>query len=337
MYVTFLKRRSSCDKMIAGTKGEGHKMKKSGWIRNTALLMCMIFLVLCMPVMAGADSLYIIPDSNTRKLTRAEVWEYQYDTLLYAFNEIYARHGYKFETGSRCYNWFTQMPWYKANESESSDNHHESYSQCSSIENYNRDLIVDVRKEMREKKTTNPKGKGMPTPPAANINKPRGFEFVTLKANQKLPVFSAPSTSAYRANNGKALVNTSGAVYALGYDGGWMLMLYEANYAGQYRVGYINTAKMKGQLPALGQLKWEWDKAQLTAGTNITDDPALTGRSLAFLPEGTWVTYLSTMFNNTGWDYIETTINGQTARGFIPSGYLNNIEPASEEEIEGDG
>ena len=311
-------------------------MKKSGWIRNTALLMCMIFLALCMPVMAGADSLYIIPDSNTRKLTRAEVWEYQYDTLLYAFNEIYARHGYKFETGSRCYNWFTQMPWYKANESESSDNHHESYSQCSSIENYNRDLIVDVRKEMREKKTTNPKGKGMPTPPAANINKPRGFEFVTLKANQKLPVFSAPSTSAYRANNGKALVNTSGAVYALGYDGGWMLMLYEANYAGQYRVGYINTAKMKGQLPALGQLKWEWDKAQLTAGTNITDDPALTGRSLAFLPEGTWVTYLSTMFNNTGWDYIETTINGQTARGFIPSGYLNNIEPASEEEIEGD-
>ena len=323
--------------MIAETKVEGHKMKKSGWIRNTALLMCMIFLVLCMPVMAGADSLYIIPDSNTRKLTRAEVWEYQYDTLLYAFNEIYARHGYKFETGSRCYNWFTQMPWYKANESESSDNHHESYSQCSSIENYNRDLIVDVRKEMREKKTTNPKGKGMPTPPAANINKPRGFEFVTLKANQKLPVFSAPSTSAYRANNGKALVNTSGAVYALGYDGGWMLMLYEANYAGQYRVGYINTAKMKGQLPVLGQLKWEWDKAQLTAGTNITDDPALTGRSLAFLPEGTWVTYLSTMFNNTGWDYIETTINGQTARGFIPSGYLNNIEPASEEEIEGDG
>ena len=49
------------------------------------------------------------------------------------------------------------------------------------------------------------------------------------------------------------------------------------------------------------------------------------------------MTYLSTMFNNTGWDYIETTINGQTARGFIPSGYLNNIEPASEEEIEGDG
>ena len=126
-------------------------MKKSGWIRNTALLMCMIFLALCMPVMAGADSLYIIPDSNTRKLTRAEVWEYQYDTLLYAFNEIYARHGYKFETGSRCYNWFTQMPWYKANESESSDNHHESYSQFSSIENYNRDLIVDVRKEMRMK------------------------------------------------------------------------------------------------------------------------------------------------------------------------------------------
>ena len=222
------------------------------------------------------------------------------------------------------------MPWYKPNMDETSQNHHTSYSQCSAIENYNRDLIVSVRKEMRAMGTTNPKGIGMPTPPS-QVNKPRGFEFVQLKAGQKLPVYSAPSASAFRANNGKALVNTNGAVYALGYDSGWMLMLYEANYAGQYRVGYINTAKMKGQLPALGQLRWEWDQAQLTAGTNITDDPALTGKSLAFLPEGTWVTYLSTMFNNTGWDYIETPINGQTARGFIPSGYLSNTSEKLDE------
>ena len=62
---------------------------------------------LVMTAAASADEMYIIPDSDTRELTRDELWEYQYDTLLYAFNEIYARHGYKFETGSRCYNWFT--------------------------------------------------------------------------------------------------------------------------------------------------------------------------------------------------------------------------------------
>ena len=66
-----------------------------------------------MPTAAEADSMYIIPHSagaNARELTYEEVWGYQYDTLLYAFNEIYARHGYKFETGSRCYPMRANLP-----------------------------------------------------------------------------------------------------------------------------------------------------------------------------------------------------------------------------------
>ena len=94
-----------------------------------ALALCALFLPLAVPGNARADTLYIIPDSSTRALTYSELWDYSYDTLLYAFNEIYARQGYKFEYGSRCYNWFTQMPWYTPNESESSTNHHETYSQ----------------------------------------------------------------------------------------------------------------------------------------------------------------------------------------------------------------
>ena len=291
-------------------------------IRLAALLLALAVLAAAMPVAVSADSLYIIPDSNVRKLTREEVWQYQYDTLLYAFNEIYARHGYKFETGSRCYNWFTQMPWYHANASESSTNHHETYSQCSDIENYNRDLIVDVRHEMKRLGTTNPTGKGMPVPPR-NVNKPRGFEFVNLAAGQKFPVYSAPSASAYRANNGKAMVNTNGAVYAMGYDGNWMLMLYEANHAGQYRVGYIDTSAIRGGMPNLGRLAWAYVNATVQTNTALTDDPALTGNPLAYLSAGTTVTFLTTMFNDTAWDYVETTINGQTARGFIPSGVLD--------------
>ena len=173
------------------------------------------------PEEAKADSMYIIPDSNTRRLTWDELWNgYQYDTLLYAFNEIYARHGYKFETGSRCYNWVTRMPWYTPNASESSTNHHEAYSQCSEIENYNVDLIKEVRKEMRRQGWYNPNGKGMPTPPSEVTNRPRGFDFVNLQSGQKYPVYSAPGTDAYRANNGKASVSTNGPVYALGQDQG---------------------------------------------------------------------------------------------------------------------
>lgn len=275
---------------------------------------------------AKADSMYIIPHSagvNARELTYEEVWEYQYDTLLYAFNEIYARHGYKFETGSRCYNWFTRMPWYKPNASESSTNHHETYSQCSAIENHNVDLIKAVRKEMRALGTTNPGGKGMPTPPAEVENRPRGFDYVDLEGNQKYAVYAAPSRDAYRAANGKATVSTNGPVYALGQDRGWMLMIYDANHTGQYRVGYVEISKIKGKKPALDTLSWDYSACQVTVSTTLTDDPAMTGRAMAQLPAGTRVTYLTTMYNVSAWDYIETTVDGKVARGFVPSGTLS--------------
>ena len=273
---------------------------------------------------AASESMYVIPDSNSRRLTWDELWNgYQYDTLLFAFNEIYARHGYKFETGSRCYNWFTQMPWYKPNQNENSKDHHATYSQCSEIENYNVDLIKAVRKEMRNQKWYNPKGKGLPTPPSEVVNRPRGFDFVNLQSGQKYAVYTAPSTAAYRANNGKAAVSTNGPVYALGQDHGWMLMLYEANAAGQYRVGYVEISKIKGKKPALDYLSWDNSVCEVTDSTTLTDDPAWTGQTLATLPAGARVTYLTTMYNTDAWDYVETTIDGKQARGFVKSGTLS--------------
>ena len=292
-----------------------------------ALLLALAIVLPCaaalVPAGAKADSMYIIPDSDQRLLTEAEIREYKYDTLLYAFNEIYARHGYKFETGSRCYNWFTQFEWYKPNASESSTNHHETYSQCSDIENKNVDLIKKVRKQMRANNDLNPKGKGLPTPPARVENKPRGFDFVTLQSGHKYAVYTAPSANAYRANNGKAAVNTNGPVYALGQENGWMLMLYEANHADQCRVGYIQISKIKGKKPSLDYLSWDGSLVEVLVSTSLTDDPAWTGNTLMQLPAGTRVTYLTTMYNNEAWDYVETTINGQAIRGFVPSGTLS--------------
>ena len=280
------------------------------------------------PAAVKADSLYIIPDSDKRALTEAELWEYQYDTLMFAFNEIYARHGYKFETGSRCYNWFTQMPWYKANESESSKNHHESYSQCSKIENNNVDLIKKVRRDMKAQGTTNPKGKGMPTPPSRVLKEMRGFTALNLKAGQKLEVYSAPGAASFRAANGKASVSTNGAVYAMGWDSGWLLVMYETNN-GQARIGYVGGAKIKGDMAVLPQLSFSRVSCQLLTSAGLTDDPAKTGKPLTQLAAGTQVTYLTTMYNASEWDYIETTINGQVTRGFVPGGSLD-IDAADE-------
>ncbi len=294
-------------------------MHSFGRSLSLALILCL----LCGSMPVHAEELYIIADSSTRKLTSSELWQYQYDTLKYAFNEIFARHGYKFETGSACYNWFTLMPWYKPNSNENSQNHNASLNACSQLEWDNVNLIKQVRSQMRAMGTTNPNGKGLPTPPNPGADRPRGFEYVSLKGGQKLAVYSAPSYTAYRANNGKASCSTNGAVYALGWDGGWMLMLYEANNAGQFRVGYVNGSEISGTLPALGMLAWERETREVLQGANLTDDPALTGNSMAWIPAGTSVTYLTTMYNSQAWAYVETVINGQTARGFLPDYVLS--------------
>ena len=100
-------------------------------------------------------------------------------------------------------------------------------------------------------------------------------------------------------------------------------MLYEANLAGQYRVGYINRDAIKGAKPALDTLAWDGSLCTVLADTSMTDDPALTGNALTRLRAGTKVIFLTSMFNNSEWYYIETTINGKIARGFVPAGTLS--------------
>lgn len=89
------------------------------------LLSFALVLILCLccflPALASGNdeeqsleaALYIIPDSDVRELTAAELWGYSYETLGYIRNEILARHGYAFH-GIKFYNYFDAKPWYRA-------------------------------------------------------------------------------------------------------------------------------------------------------------------------------------------------------------------------------
>lgn len=56
---------------------------------------------------------YIIPDSDTRELTEAELWAYTRETLRYIRNELLARHGYVFG-GNKFGRYFDKTDWYEA-------------------------------------------------------------------------------------------------------------------------------------------------------------------------------------------------------------------------------
>lgn len=50
---------------------------------------------------ASAELMYVLPESNVRELTWDEVAEWDWESLGYAFNEIFARHGYVFLPGKK--------------------------------------------------------------------------------------------------------------------------------------------------------------------------------------------------------------------------------------------
>ena len=279
------------------------------------LSLILTLLLLC--ATATAERMYIFPDSDSRLLTWDEVAQWDYESLGYGFNEIFARHGYDFEPGGEYEHYFETRPWYRANGTY--NNRRDCYTKLNAIEWENERLIKDVR---AYKKQNGDWGESIWDHFSTGFDTLQGFDYFELRAGQKLDVYSAPATSSWRGANGKAMVNTNGALYVAGWENNWLLLMYETNN-GSVHVGYVDTAKVRGGIPYAPDLSFAYDKATVTKRCTLTDDPARTGSAITTLSEGTTVTWLSRFYNNSAWDYVETTVNGKVARGFIEVGCLD--------------
>ena len=72
--------------------------------------LCVICLLAMVPLTGLADLQYFL-DSDTRRITESELWEWDRESLSFMFNEIFARHGYIFQdAGLRQY--FEGKSWY---------------------------------------------------------------------------------------------------------------------------------------------------------------------------------------------------------------------------------
>lgn len=86
----------------------------------------------------ATDSSYIFPNSSKKKLTEEEILSINKSLWPYARNEIYARHGYSFDT-AKFRNYFANKTWYKEGGFSTKD--------LNSIEWYNMELIRDMEEE----------------------------------------------------------------------------------------------------------------------------------------------------------------------------------------------
>ncbi len=280
-------------------------------------ILALILVLMLLPAAALAERMYIFPDSDTRLLSWEEVAVWDYETLGYGFNEVFARHGYDFEPGGEYEYYFKTRPWYRPNGTW--NNRRDCYAKLSTVEWENERLIKEVR---AFKKEYGDWGESIWDSFSTGFDTLQGFDYIELRSGQKLAVYSAPSKSAWRAANGKAMVATNGAIYAAGWESGWLLLMYETNN-GSVRVGYVHSGDIRGGVPMDRDLTFAYDAATVTQQCSLTDDPARTGTTITTLQPGATVTWLTRFYNNSAWDYVETTVGGKTVRGFIHTGSLD--------------
>lgn len=286
-------------------------------MKNASVILILTVMLLFSSI-ASAANFYIIPDSDTRLLTETELWGWDYETLGYALNEIFARHGYQFQQNGIYDSYFSQQEWYEPNYRYTS-NSELMEKELNSVEWKNERLIKEVRNEMKEKGTNNANRLHLADVRSvvSNDNTILYPYYVKLSNGQRLNVYSAPSYDAYRGANGKAMLNTSEGIYVFGWDYGWLMVMYYTNN-GAMRVGYVSVNEMRDSVD-ISRLNFEYSDAVITRTSVLTDDPEMASTQLTRLSKGTQVLYLATYYRDYQWAYVEVEVNGQIMRGFIPA------------------
>ena len=130
------------------------------------------------------------------------------------------------------------------------------------------------------------------------------------------PVYTAPSTDAYRCANGRATVDTNAKMDDAGFVNGWLLVRYETNNGG-VRVGYIPPSYADGYKSFWGTRSFEYVPVTAEQTITVTDNPLLRGSGFAILAPGELFHILAKYTYHGDWWYIQCTVDGQVARGFI--------------------
>ena len=132
-----------------------------------------------------------------------------------------------------------------------------------------------------------------------------------------LAVYSAPSTDALRGADGKAVVDTNAEMAEAGFDeSGWLLVRYELSKGGN-RVGYVEKRKVKDYKARMALPEFARVPVTAAAPIDVTDDPQPHGNILGTIAAGESFTVLAKYTYTGSWWYVECTLEGKTARGFI--------------------
>lgn len=141
-----------------------------------------------------------------------------------------------------------------------------------------------------------------------------------IGGNVRWPVYTAPSEDSLRLADGKAWCNPSGELSVGGYaENGWLLVRYKTpeEYS---RVGYVPSRYLNGIKTGVGGLDFTRITVKAAEEIYITDDLYEKQPAFGKLEAGDSFDILAKYTYYGNWWYIETTVDGKTARGFINRG-----------------
>lgn len=161
-----------------------------------------------------------------------------------------------------------------------------------------------------------------PSTPTPDISpEPEGLNYVLpefalhnfTKKGLILKVYTGPGTNYIRGGY-HASCNTSEEIKVCGWDGEWLLVMYNVDINGSgKRVGYVNRSSLQQDVILPG-LEFDYVDGKIVSRCSITDDPLISKRQLAILAVGDSVTCLATYGK---WIYVDVQTAAGGIRGFI--------------------
>ena len=134
---------------------------------------------------------------------------------------------------------------------------------------------------------------------------------ISFSGGKKYEVYQGPGEEYGRAGNGKASVSTNDWIQVLGRENGWIMIQYDIS-SDHMRIGWIPEAALPSNAN-VPDLQYAPVTVQTDGQTNLTDDPLASQATVAVLPAGSTVTWLSSMGE---WAYVEYA-GTQLLRGFV--------------------
>ncbi len=292
------------------------------WIHRRLLpLLCLLCLAFILGGAARAadEAAFLLPDSADVLLSEQRLAAEPYERLGFMMREILARHGFRFEAGSRYDAYFRDTGWYRPGDA----GNQAVYDRLSETEWRNLELLRRLREKKQPEAGQPARTDGilyldplyvpdrLPLTAVARIGD--AFHPLDLPGRPPLPVYAAPD----RQSPVMMALDSSHPLSAAGRVNGFLFVRYE-DPDGVFHTGYVDEADLPRPPEHVAALTFLYGEITVT-GTGLLYDDPVNGEQIGALPEGQRVVLL---FYCGGADtplsaYVETRFGSLRVRGFL--------------------